>query len=128
MKLWYIPLVYGVWHAYKYAVTVVFRKFMPFISYLRHGTLGAGKTVGTNPSLGLMERTIGCLLKCMGPHIMGVRRKAQRADREASRYPSCRNLLGKGIARGMLLLCTEYAPMLLYIGLLVREVAGTPQV
>ena len=120
-KLRYIPLVYGVWHAYKVAVTVVFRKFLPFVSYLRYGTLGAGKTIGTNPSLGLMERTIGCLLKCMGPHVMGVRRKAQRADREASRSPTRRNLLRKGIARGMLLLCTEYAPMLLYIGFLVRE-------
>ena len=120
-KLRYIPLVYGVWHAYKYAVTVVFRKFMPFMSYLRYGTLGAGKTVGTNPPLALMERTIGCLLKGMGPHIMGIRRKAQRADREASRSPTRRNLLRKGIARGMLLLCTEYAPMLLYIGFLVRE-------
>lgn len=120
-KLRYIPLVYGVWHAYKYAVTVVFRKFLPFLSYLRYGTLPSGKTVGGNPSLGLMERTIGCLLKCMGPHIMGVRRKAQRADHEASRSPTRRNLLRKGIARGMLLLCTEYAPMLLYIGFLVRE-------
>ena len=53
-KLRYIPLVHGIWHAYKYAVTVVFRKFMPFISYLQHGTAGAGKTVGTNPSFGLM--------------------------------------------------------------------------
>ena len=114
-KLRYIPLVYSVWHAYKYAVTVVCRRFMPFISYVRYGTLRAGNTVGTNPSLGLMERTIGCLLKCMGPHIMGVRQKAQRADRKASRAPSPRNLLRKGMARGMLLLCTEYAPMLLYI-------------
>ena len=68
-----------------------------------------------------MERTIGCLLKCMAPHIMGVRRKAQRADREASRSPTRRNLLRKAITRGMLLLCTEYAPMLVYIGFLVRE-------
>ena len=120
-KLRYIPLVYGVWHAYKYTFAVVFRRFMPFISYVRYGTLRAGNTLGTNPSLGHMERTIGCLLKCMGRHITGVRRKAQRADREASRSPTRRNLLRKGIARGMLLICTEYALMLLYIGFLVRE-------
>ena len=60
-------------------------------------------------------------MTCMGPHIMGVRWKAQRADRKASRSPSCRNLLRNGIARGTLLLCTKYAPMLLYIGFLVRE-------
>ena len=74
----------------------------------------------TNPSLGIIERTIGCLLKCMGPHIMGICQKAQRADRKSSRSPTRRNLLRKCMARGMLLLCTEYAPMLLYIGFLVR--------
>jgi hypothetical protein len=68
-----------------------------------------------------MERTIGCLLKCMGPHVMGLRRKADRTDREATRCPDRRHLLRKAIARGMLLLCTEYGPMLLYIGFLVRE-------
>ena len=47
--------MYGVWHAYKYAVTVMFRKFMSFMSYLRYGTLGTGKTVDPNPHMPLWK-------------------------------------------------------------------------
>ena len=38
----YVPVVYGVWHAYKFVVTHTFRVFWPILTYLREGLLRSG--------------------------------------------------------------------------------------
>ena len=41
----YVPVVYGVWHAYKFVVTHTFRVFWPILTYLRKGLLRPGSTI-----------------------------------------------------------------------------------
>ena len=31
------PLVYGVWHSYKYCVDMIYKAFLPFIKFLEQG-------------------------------------------------------------------------------------------
>ena len=31
------PLVYGVWHSYKYYVELIYRAFLPFLKFLEQG-------------------------------------------------------------------------------------------
>ena len=41
----YVPVVYGVWHAYKFVVTHIFGVFWPILTYLRRGLLRPGSTI-----------------------------------------------------------------------------------
>ena len=48
--LGYVPVVYSVWHAYKFVVTHTFRVFWPILTYLRKGLLRPGSTILSYPN------------------------------------------------------------------------------
>ena len=58
----YVPVVYGVWHAYKFVVTQTFRVFWPILSYLQKGLLRPGSTILSYPKLIVMEKAIAALM------------------------------------------------------------------
>ena len=50
----YVPVVYGVWHAYKFVVTHIFRAFWPVLTYLRKSLLRPGSTILSYPKVRYM--------------------------------------------------------------------------
>ena len=55
-----LPVLYGVWHPYKYVLEVVHRRFLSLFVYLQHGPLVAGATVPTG-SWFIWPRTLHAL-------------------------------------------------------------------
>ena len=72
----YIPVVYGVWHAYKFVVTHTFRVFWPILTYLRKDLLRPGSTILSYPKLIVIEKTIAALLLATSRILRPYRRKA----------------------------------------------------
>ena len=54
----YVPVVYGVWHAYKFVVTHTFPVFWPIPTYLRRGLLRPSSTILSYPKLIVMENPL----------------------------------------------------------------------
>ena len=53
------PLLYGVWHPYKYSVEITYKAFAPVIKFLEQGwDLKAGAVVPMKVKLGHMEKTV----------------------------------------------------------------------
>ena len=113
------PILYGFWHAYKFCVTKTFRSFWPIVTFFRNGLLRSDDTVPCFPKLITMEITVGALLLGMGPHIRRLNRKchslglASPANRQSP--------LWYAVCKAMQVLLTQYCPMLLYLGHLVRQ-------
>ena len=51
----WLPIVYGMWYAYEYCVTVTWRKFLSLCTFLNTGSLGPSSIVGNIPHLLHME-------------------------------------------------------------------------
>ncbi len=56
------PLLYGVWHPYKYVLTLVYREFHSFFIYLKEGTVADTFQTGTQIDVRAVELFIGALL------------------------------------------------------------------
>ena len=53
------PLVYGVWHSYKYCVELIYRAFLPFIKFLEQGnSLQVGSILPRKVKVIHMEKTL----------------------------------------------------------------------
>ena len=53
------PLVYGVWHSYKYCVELIYRAFLPFIKFLEQGnSLQVGSILPHKVKVICMEKTL----------------------------------------------------------------------
>ena len=89
------------------------------MSFFRKGLLRSGDTIPCFPKLITMEITVGALLLGMGPHIRRLNRKCHSLGlaRPANRRSRLRYAVGKAIQ----VLLTQYCPMLLYLGHLVRQ-------
>ena len=107
------------WHAYKFCVTQTFRSFCPIVTFSRTGLLRSGATVPYFPKLITMEITVGALLLGMGPHVRCLKRKCHSLGlaRPANRLSRLRY----AVCKAMQVLLTQYCPMLLYLGHLVRQ-------
>ena len=119
MSGYFCGVLYGFWHAYKFCVTQTFRSLWQIVTFFRKGLLHSSDTVPCFPKLITMEITVGALLFGMGPHIRRLNRKfhslglARPANRRSRRrYAVC---------KAMQVLLTQYCPMLLYLGHLVRQ-------
>ena len=113
------PILYGFWHAYKFCVTQTFHSFWPIVTFFRKGLLRSGDTVPWFPELITMEITIGALLLGMGPHIRRLNKKCHSLG--LARPANRRSRLWSAVCKAMQVLLTEYCPMLLYLGHLVRQ-------
>ena len=115
----YVPVVYGVWHAYKFVVTHTFRVFWPILTYLRKGLLRPGSTILSYPKLIVMEKTIAALMLATPRILRLYRRKAQAATAISGRDTAHANRAA--VANAVLHLLSECCPLLLYLGHVVRE-------
>ena len=57
-----LPLLYGVWHPYKYVMTMVYRKFHSHFVFLREGTVRDGFACGSKVDLRAVELFMAALL------------------------------------------------------------------
>ena len=117
--LCYVPVVYGVWHAYKFVVTHTFGVFWPILTYLRKGLLRPGSTILSYPKLIVMEKTIAALMLATPRILRPYRRKAQAATAISGRDTAYANRAA--VANAVLHLLSEWCPLLLYLGHVVRE-------
>ena len=113
------PILYGFWHAYKFCVTQTFRSFWPIATFFRKGLLRSGDTVPCFPKLITMEIIIGALRLGMGPHVRRLNRKCHSLG--LARRANPRSRLRYAVCKAMQVLLTQYCPMLLYLGHLVRQ-------
>ena len=113
------PILYRFWHAYKFCVTQTFRSFWPIVTFFRKGLLRSGDTVPFFPKLITMEITVGALLLGMGPHIRHINRKCNSIG--LARPVNRRGRLRSAVCKAIQVLSTQYCPMLLYLGHLVRQ-------
>ena len=104
------PILYGLWHAYKFCVTQTFRSFWPIVTFFRKGLLRSGDTVPCFPKLTTMEITVGALLLGMGPHIRRLNRKCNLLG--LARPVNRRGRLRYAVCKAMQVLLTQYCPML----------------
>ena len=112
-------ILYGFWHAYEFSVTQTFRSFWPIVTFFRKGLLRSGETVPCFSKVITIEITVGALLLGMGPHIQRLNRKCHCLG--VARPANRRNCLRYAVWKAMQVLLTQYCPMLLYLGHLVRQ-------
>ena len=117
--LLYVPVVYGVWQAYKFVVTQTLRMFWPILTYLRKGLLRPGSSILSYPKLIVMEKTIAALMLATPQILRPYQRKAQAATRISGRDTAHANRAA--VANAVLHLLPEWCPLLLYLGHVVRE-------
>ena len=86
-----------------------------FCKYL----MRSGDTVPCFPKLITMEITVGALLCGMGPHIRRLNRKCHSLG--LARLVTRRGRLRYAVCKAMQVLLTQYCPMLLYLGQLLRQ-------
>ena len=115
----YVPVVYGVWHRYKYVVTHTFRVFWPILTYLRKGLLRPGSTILSYPKLIVMEKAIIALMLATPRILRPYCRKAKAATAISGRDTAHANRAA--VANAVLHFLSEWCPLLLYLGHLVRE-------
>lgn len=119
VKLAKVPLVYGVWHAYKFCVTQTFRSFWPLLTYFRFGTLAPKVQVAAYPKLRVMEKTVCCLLRAYRGYERAAGRKVRCCIAQANQGPRQANRAA--VATAVYNMLTQYLPLLVYLGWLVRE-------
>ena len=105
----YVPVVYGVWHAYNFVVTHTFRVFWPILTYLRKGLLRPGSTILSYPKLIVMEKTIAALMLATPRILRPYRRKAQAATAISGRDAAHANRAA--VANAVLHLLSEWCPV-----------------
>ena len=89
------------------------------MTFFRKGMLRSGETVPCVLKLITMEITVGALLLGMGPHIQCLNRKCHSL--ELARPGNGQNCRRCALCKAMQVLLTQYCPMLLYLGHLVRQ-------
>ena len=104
---------------YKFVVTHTFRVFWPVLTYLRKGLLRPGSTIPSYPKLIVMEKTIAALMLATPRILRPYRRKAQAATAISGRDTAHANRAA--VANAVLHLLSEWCPLLLYLGHVVRE-------
>ena len=113
-----VPLLYGIWHAYKHTVTVVYRVYLPVLVHLETLDSGAAQnTARSHRRVLYMEKLFAALLLGRG-HVLDHLRARVAVSRGAG--GSLRNYANQ-LLEGLHDLLTFYAPALLHLGYKVRE-------
>ena len=115
------PLLYGVWHPYKYSVEITYKAFAPIIKFLEQGwDLKAGAVVPRKVKLRHMEKTFVGL---------SLATAANKARLDSTTQVLMGNLAGLSNVQRLGLKCLlapkallySHCPALLALGVLVRE-------
>ena len=115
------PLLYGIWHPYKYSVEITYKAFAPIVKFLEQGwDLKAGAVVPMKVKLRHMEKTIVGLFLATA---------ANKARFDSTTQVLMSNLAELSDAQRLGLKCLlalkallySYCPALVALGVLVRE-------
>ena len=79
------PPLYGVWHAYKYVVTTVWRRYYPLMVYFTWGTVPAGNAVPSQLRLRTVEMLFAALLRVPGDLRVRLERAVDAAKADLRR-------------------------------------------
>ena len=115
------PLVYGVWHSYKYCVELIHRAFLPFIKFLEQGhSLQVGSILPRKVKVIHMEKTL------LGPMLATSSNRGRLDEHVTAVLSSQRHLTpiqrkGLHMLLALKALLYTYYPAALGIGTLVRE-------
>jgi hypothetical protein len=112
-----VPLLYGVWHAYKHTVTVVYRVYLPVLVHLETVDAAGTAMARSHRRVLYMEKLFASLLLGRG-HVLEHLRARLTAYRQHGR--SLR-IYAIQLLEGLHDLLTFYAPALLQLGYKVRE-------
>ena len=122
-KLCRTPPVFGIWHPYKYTVTVTYRLFFPLMVAFSNGVVPVGAPVYAFPKLIFMERMFACLFVTAAKYKVRIQQKLTllraRCHPPLVVSSPAGRLLGQ--AHALYVLLFEYTPALFLIGHLVRE-------
>ena len=77
-----LPVLYGVWHPYKYVVIMVHRKFLALFAFLLRGTLRVGESVPSSLKLRTLEIWLGAMILVPERERRDVRLLAQRLQHQ----------------------------------------------
>ena len=129
-----VPVVFGVWHAYKHTLLVVHRAFFPVLAQLENtGALVAGGRVCAKRRVLFLEKLFAVLVLLRddleGPVMAELTVAEQdtrdheqlRRDDDESLAITSRLRVRLGILRALHQLLTFWAPALLRLGYLVRQ-------
>ena len=115
------PLVYGVWHSYKYYIELIYRAFLPFIKFLEHGnSLQVGSILPRKVKVIHMEKTV------LGLMLATSSNRGRLDERVTALLSSQRDLTpierkGLRMLSALRALLYTYCPIALSIETLVRE-------
>ena len=115
------PLLYGVWHPYKYSVEIIYKAFAPIIKFLEQGwDLKAGAVVPMKVKLRHMEKTIVGLFLATAANKARLDSTTQVLMGNLAELSDVQRV---GVKRLLALkaLLYSYCPALLALGVLVRE-------
>ena len=119
-----LPLLYGVWHPYKYAVLQVYKAFFPIFVHLEFGDLTLGQEVRCFRKVLHVEKLICGLLLVQHLVVPVVEYELRALNDGASSSSSAPGVLDgrrKIWLEGLLVLLKVYCPALLAIGTAVRN-------
>ena len=115
------PLLYGVWHPYKYSVEITYKAFAPIIKFLEQGwDLKAGAVVPMKVKLRHMEKTIVGLFLATAANKAPLDRTTQVLMSNLAELSDAQRL-GLRCLLALKALLYSYCPALLALGVLVRE-------
>ena len=115
------PLLYGVWHPYKYSVEITYKAFAPIIKFLEQGwDLKAGAVVPMKVKLRHMEKTIVGLFLATGANKAGLDSTTQVLMSNLAELCDAQRLRLRCLL-ALKALLYSYCPTLLALGVLVRE-------
>ena len=80
--LCYMPVVHGVWHAYKFVVTHTFRVFWPIRTYLRKGLVRPGSTILSYPKTDSYGKNYCCADACQTQNTTPVSSQGTSCNRD----------------------------------------------
>ena len=114
-----VPLLYGVWHAYKHTLTVVYRVFFPVLALVEvDAQVRIGSVARSYRKVPFMEKMVAALLLCR--HRLLPTLRAQILDTE-------RAAVGPGeglpLLRALRDLLEFYVPAIFHVGYKVRQCA-----
>ena len=115
----YVPVVYGVWHAYRFVDTKTFPVFWPVLTHLRKSLLRPGSTILWYQKLIVMEKIYAALMLAKPRILRPYRRKTQATT--AVRGRDTAHAPRAAMANTVLGLLSEWCRLLLFFGHLIKE-------
>lgn len=118
-----VPLIYGIWHAYKHTLLVVYKCHLPVLAHLEENRAPqAGGSARSHRKVLYLEKLFAALLLCRGAVIGHLEARLRHLQRRPEGIRNCEYIdYAEEILYGLDDLLSFYVPTLLHIGYKVRE-------